>query len=127
MIADVDDAAFDEAFVFEGALHDLVVGVCVNTDILRDAFAKIGGGFENTAHRAVSGDTMDRDVRIIVQPFAVFDVTVRRIVARKQRENAVYAIVVINDVTATVHNIINYHFARRISASPLMRIARFDH
>lgn len=66
------------------------------------------------------------DVRLVVEPRAV-NLLVGGIFAVKEREHAVYAVVIENDFARILIYIRFYQFRTRIGASPLGRVARFYH
>ena len=72
----MDDPALLKAVFLNQPLHRRIVGVGIDADIGGNAFAMIGGALEQPVDPPVAGQPMDRDVGLVVQPFALLDVCV---------------------------------------------------
>jgi len=126
-VTDVNNAALNEALLFDRSLHYLIIGVGVDPNTRRDALAKVCGAFENAVGTDVARYSVDSHIHIIIQPSSALNITVRRVFAIKKRENTVNAKVIENDTTPLAFYVVDYHLMRWINTSPLMRIACLDH
>ena len=90
-VPDMDDPALLKAALLDQPLHRRIVGVGIDADIGGNAFAMIGGALEQPVDPPVAGQPMDRDVGLVVQPFALLDVCVGWLRAIKQGKYPVYA------------------------------------
>ena len=87
----MDDPTLLKAVFLNQPLHRRIVGVGIDADIGGNAFAMIGGALEQPVDLPVTGQPMDCDVGLVVQPFALLDVRVGRLRALEQSKHPVYA------------------------------------
>ena len=87
----MDDPALLKAALLDQPLHRRIVGVGIDADIGGKKLAMLGGALEQAVDPPVAGQPMDRDVGLVVQPFALLDVCVGWLRAIKQGKYPVYA------------------------------------
>ena len=75
-VPDMDDPALLKAALLDQPLHRRIVGVGIDADIGGKKLAMLGGALEQPVDPPVAGQPMDRDVGLVVQPFALLDVCV---------------------------------------------------
>ena len=72
-VPDGNHAAFSEAVLLNALLHDLVVPMGVDADVFGKALAIIGNVGKQAVDLAVSGHTVNGQVRLVVQPAALLN------------------------------------------------------
>ena len=87
----MDYTAHLKTALLDQPLHRRIVGVGIDADIGGKKLAMLGGALEQPVDPPVAGQPMDRDVGLVVQPFALLDVCVGWLRAIKQGKYPVYA------------------------------------
>ena len=123
----MDDPALLKAVFLNQPLHLRIVGVGIDADIGGNAFAMIGGALEQPVDPPVAGQPMDRDVGLVVQPFALLDVCVGWLRAIKQGKYPVYAGLIVYHLADLFLKVGPDQVRARIKVSPLGGISRPDH
>ena len=123
----MDDPALLKAVFLNQPLHRRIVGVGIDADIGGNAFAMIGGALEQPVDPPVAGQPMDRDVGLVVQPFALLDVCVGWLRAIKQGKYPVYAGLIVYHLADLFLKVGPDQVRARIRATPLGGISRPDH
>ena len=86
----MDDAAFGEATLLDQPLHDKIIGMGIDPDILAELTAIAHSTLKQAVGLPVAGNSVDRNVRRVVQPAAIFDVLIGWLRPLKQGKYSVY-------------------------------------
>lgn len=123
----MDDPALLKAVFLNQPLHRRIVGVGIDADIGGKMLAMLGGALEQPVDPPVAGQPMDRDVGLVVQPFALLNVRVGWLRAIKQGKYPVYAGLIVYHLADLFLKVGPDQVRARIKVSPLGGISRPDH
>jgi hypothetical protein len=123
----IDDATFYILMFFKYVLHDFIILMCVDADIVNLRFAVIKSKIHNAAASAVGSNPVNNTIRFIVQPIPIFYDGVGRIPANHKGENSAYFIIFCNKKTIMSADIGLYGLNGGAAIAPLIGISVLFH
>ena len=109
-------ALFKSAF-FNLALHYDIVRMSVYSDVCVVFLQVLDGTPENAVNPAITCDSMDGYIFIIIEPFAIFDMFVCRFITPKNRKHSMDIISFADQMTSSIFNV-----EKRIRNTPMIKI-----
>ena len=123
-VGNIDNSAARETTFLHEVLHDLVVGMRIDTQIGSTLCTPFDASLEYSVATTVGSQSVDDPIRCFIQPFAVFNVRISRIRPfDKTKCSYRYFLFVQAYVAMFRGNFLSNQFALRISVDPLVRIA----
>ena len=101
----MDDSAFYKAVLFNQLLHNSILRMSIHPDIPGNAFAVFCGALKQAVNLTVARNPVDCKLRLVVQPIPVFNTSIGRFPAFKQREHPVYPAFIVYDPANVLTNI----------------------
>jgi len=125
---DVDDAAILEPVPAQVVLHDLVIFMCIDPDIVRDAVQVIHHGPKYAVYVRQFGNAMDDIIRLfVVQPGAAFDDGIGGIRGRDAGEVGHDTPILHHHLSIPRADVPPHHLFGGVTLGPLVGISRCEH
>lgn len=123
----VDDAAIDEPLFAECSLHDGVVSMGVDTDIVVLLKCKLHDVVEDAFDLSAAGYAMDGGIGLVVDPRSIIDDVIGGVYASSQEEGGYDSALVEHDVAVAAGDVALELLVGGIVGCPLVGIAASCH
>ena len=125
---EINDATISETQLDQIMLHDGIIPMCINAQVRLTGSTEREQVPQHIVHIRITGYAMHHVVgQRIIQPLPLVYRAVGRVGRRQEGEISYRPPLVDDDMTATALHVGEQHLFRRITALPLLHVARCPH